>query len=116
MTLRTSLDRLARIALRGWIRTLPRATRTDLRLTSWRDQPLELVAMPVDAEAATEHEAWTDQLREYIDGHEEIGFFLQERRFHICRAHPAARRVIATGTIPAGFTCPRAHAACPFAA
>jgi hypothetical protein len=57
-----------------------------------------------------------DELREFVDSHEEIGFFLGERRFHICRALPAARQVIARGLIPADFFCPGGAIDCPFAA
>jgi len=109
------LTRRARAALRGWLPTLPRATRATLRPTTWPDPPIALLGVASDPELAHEEAQWTRQLGEYINGHEEIGFFLQERRFHICRAHAAARRVIATGVIPAGFVCPRAAAGCPFA-
>ena len=63
-----------------------------------------------------EHAAWTHQLVEYINSHEEVEFHLKERTFHICRAHAEARRVIATGRIAADFACPVGAAACPFAA
>ena len=69
----------------------------------------------IDAETERENRLWTQQLAEYVNAHEEVGFFLQERHFHICRAHAAARAVIERGTIPAGFSCPRTAADCPLA-
>jgi len=109
------LTRRARAAMRRWLPTLPFAARRALRRTVWRDPPIELVGIPVDPESARENAAWCRQMIEYINGHEEIGFYLQERRFHICRSHAAARRVIERGVIDAGFVCPRGEAACPFA-
>lgn len=110
------LARRARAVLRQWRATLPTEARAGLALPSWRDQPLALIGAPVDAELAHDDALWTAQLVEYINGHEEVGFYLQERRFHICRAHAAARRVVGTGVIPAGFACPRRAADCPLAA
>jgi hypothetical protein len=111
-----SLTRRARAAMRRWLPTVPLVARRALRRTVWRDPPIELVGIPVDPESVREHVAWCRQMIEYINGHEEIGFYLQERRFHICRRHARARRVIATGVIEAGFACPRGEATCPFAA
>lgn len=115
MSDRHRLGRRARAALRRWRATLPAAARVGLALRSWRDQPLTLIGAPVDAELAHDAARWTTDLIEYINGHEEVGFYLQERRFHICRAHAAARRVVRAGVIPGGFTCPRRAADCPFA-
>lgn len=116
MSARHRLTRRARAALRAWRATLPTEARAGLRLPSWRDQPLELIGAPVDAELAHDTALWTAQLVEYINSHEEVGFYLQERRFHICRAHAVARRVVRTGVIPADFACPRRATDCPFAA
>jgi hypothetical protein len=58
---------------------------------------------------------WRQDLIEYLNAHPEIDFFLGERRFHICRAHAEARRVLATGGIPHDFACPLQRRACPFA-
>jgi len=79
-------------------------------LTPW---DTALLGYFIDDEPAV-NEHWTDDLREWISGHEEVVFFLEERTFHICRAHRDARRVIETGIIPAGFTCPLGRADCPF--
>ena len=116
MSGRRRLARRARAALRQWRATLPADARAGLALPSWRDQPLVLIGAPVDAALAHDAALWTAQLVEYINSHEEVGFYLQERRFHICRAHAAARRVVRAGVIPAGFACPRRAADCPFAA
>jgi hypothetical protein len=116
VTGRHRLGRRARAALRQWRASLPATARVGLALRSWRDQPLTLIGEPVDAELAHDTALWTTSLIEYVNSHEEVGFYLQERRFHICRAHAAARRVVCTGVIPAGFECPVRAAACPFAA
>lgn len=115
MTPRHRLGRRARDALRKWKATLPASVRADLALPSWRSHPLTLIAVAVDSEQARDAEQWTTELIEYINSHEEVGFNLQERRFHICRAHAAARRVIHTGVIPAAFACPRGEPSCPYA-
>jgi hypothetical protein len=91
---------------------------TDRRLDSialaategeWHDLSIELRAH-IDPEDDT----WCDDLIEYINGHPEVALHLEERRFHICHAHRAAREVIATGRVPATFTCPVANDRCPF--
>jgi hypothetical protein len=109
------LGRRARAELKRWLPTLPAVARAALRRTVWSDPPIALVGMPVDPEAVAEHLAWLRQLREYVNAHEEVEFYLKERTFHICRAHAAARRVVEGGVIPAGFRCPRGAAACPLA-
>jgi hypothetical protein len=113
MAARRPLTVRAQAEFKRWQRTLPPAKRADLR--RWREPPFVLVATPVDAELARENEQWTAELREYVNSHEEIDFFLREYRGHICRAHADARRVIDTGVIPPGFRCPRDAASCPFA-
>jgi hypothetical protein len=77
-------------------------------------QPIDLIGRPQDD--LDDGLDATHDLTEYINAHEEVGFHLQERRFHICRAHILARRVIATGSIPANFICSRAVTTCPFMA
>ena len=108
-----SLVHRARAELHRWRRTLPHAVRAELR--DWREAPIILVGIAVDPEAERDHALWTAQLREYVNSHEEIGFFLQERQFQICRAHAVARDVIETGLIATGFRCPRQRTTCPFA-
>jgi hypothetical protein len=114
---RTSrIDQRAREALATWQRQLTPAVRAELRHLGPRSpSEVTLVAHPVDGELEREHRMWTRDLRDYVNSHEEVGFFLQERRYHICRAHAAARTVIATGTISAAFQCPLRDRACPFA-
>lgn len=80
----------------------------------WHELSIELRGRFVDPEDAREDETWCDDLVEYINAHPEVGFHLEERRFHICRAHRAAREVIAAGRVPAGFVCPVASDGCPF--
>ncbi len=106
MSGRRRLARRARAALRQWRATLPTDARVGLALPSWRDQPLVLIGAPVDAALADDAALWTAQLVEYINSHEEVGFYLQERRFHICRAHAAARRGRARRRHPGGLRVP----------
>jgi hypothetical protein len=75
---------------------------------------IAIVATPLDEDAARDVAEWNQSLAEYLVAHEL--FLVDERPFHICQSHAAAREVIATGVVPAQFACPRAHAACPFAA
>jgi hypothetical protein len=113
---RSRLDLQAREAFARWQRQLAPSTQAELRrLRAHRPPELDLVGHVVDREAEREHRMWTRDLREYVSSHEEVGFFLQERRYHICRAHAAARAVIASGTIPAAFACPLHNRACPLA-
>ena len=44
----------------------------------------------------------------------ELDFSVGPRRFHICRAHADARRVLETGRIPHDFVCPLGRSSCPF--
>lgn len=52
-------------------------------------------------------------LLEFVNNHEDIGFFLVRRSLHICRAHEEARRVLCDGLLPASFVCPLQQSACP---
>ena len=106
------LERRARAELARWRRTVPARVRADL--ANRREAPLVLVGVPEDVEARDEAEMWTDELREYVQNREDLVFHLEERTFHICRAHPSARLVVETGVIAPDFTCPRD--ACPFVA
>lgn len=81
--------------------------------TEWHELPIELHGMYVDPENAPETAMWKQELCEFISN-TGVQFFLVERTFHICRAHPQARRVLAAGVVPAEFACPFAEAACPF--
>lgn len=80
----------------------------------WHELSIELRGRFVDPMDAREDDTWCDDLIEYINAHPEVGFHLEERRFHICRAHRAARDVIAAGRVPAEFECPVADDRCPF--
>lgn len=83
--------------------------------TEWHPLPIRLRArFDLDPAAAREDAAWKAQLREWIDGHEDIDFFLVSRRFHVCRAHRVAREGVCRGVIPAGFVCPLRDTTCPF--
>jgi len=106
------LARRARAELARWRRRLPARVRADL--VEWREEPFVLVGVPVDPEELNDAAMWTESLREYVQTREDLVFHLEERTFHICRAHPRARTVIETGVIAADFTCPRGQ--CPFAA
>lgn len=80
---------------------------------TWHQIPIELRGALLDDENDVEHKQAKQQLLEYIANHEEIQFFLVDRKFHICRAHPIARDVIRAGHLPADFVCPVDEAACP---
>lgn len=106
------LGRRARAAFVRWRRTL--SPRERAGLAGYREESFVLVGVPVDPEALDDVAMWTDELREYVQAREDLVFHVEERRYHICRAHPLARGVIETGVIAAGFACPRGG--CPFAA
>lgn len=89
------------------------ATESDGRI-EWHELPIELHGHFIDPEEQREHAMWKQELCDYIQAHEELRFFLVERSFHICRAHAVARRVAATGVVPADFSCPFARGDCPF--
>ena len=74
--------------------------------TRWHPLPIQLLGRLVDDETRRETRMHKQQLFDYIANHEEVQFFLQERHFHICRSHPAAREVIRNGLLPATFRCP----------
>jgi hypothetical protein len=107
----------------AWWRRLDAAARADL-VARWGrprcpDEPaVELLGVFVDdaTERADEldNAMWSDDFREYVTAHDELVFHVPARSFHICRAHPAARAVVARGVIPAGFACPLGRAGCPF--
>jgi hypothetical protein len=82
----------------------------------WFGVSIELHGRFIDPEDALEQEMWTEDLIEYINNRPEMRFHLEERRFHICRAHAAAREIVRTGVIHGHFTCPAANDACPFEA
>lgn len=81
----------------------------------WAALPLALCGHFVDPEDARDDAMWRQDLIEYLNAHPEIGFSVEHRRFHICRAHAHARRVLETGRIPHDFACPLARSSCPFA-
>lgn len=104
-----SLDALARDAVVSEARPDDTAWLTD----DEGHPVVELRGRFVDPEDAIDDALWRQELIEYIDAHPEIVFFLEERRFHICRAHAVGRRVAKTGVVPRDFVCPLADRACP---
>lgn len=79
--------------------------------TSFRGHPLPIwLEGGVDGEIADEDP--NRDLLEYILNHD-VPFFLEGRRFHICRTHAPAKRMLRTQQIPAGFVCPVRAEACP---
>ena len=80
---------------------------------SWRELPIELHGRLADPADAADAELAVRELTEYIQADPNIVFHLEEREFHICRAHARARRVIREGRIAAGFTCPGGNTDCP---
>ena len=80
----------------------------------WRELPLELVGEFIEPDSAPfSHDELQQQLLEFVNNHEEIEFFIVERKFHICRAHAAARQIVADGILPADFSCPLSSDDCP---
>ena len=63
--------------------------------TQWHELPIQLRGRLVDEETRREDRMLKQQLFDYIVNHEEVTFFLEERTYHICRAHPAARAAVA---------------------
>lgn len=119
-------------ALLRWWATLPKRQRTELHRrwdprgediqwqaegTGWQALPIRLQGRTVeDAELGPEGRLAKRQLLEFVLNHEEIRFFLEERRFHICRRHAPAREVLAAGVLPARFRCAFRGEACPLRA
>lgn len=56
-------------------------------------------------------EAFPVDLYEYLVNHEIS--LAEERQYHVCTAHEAARAALRAGVIPATFTCPLERAECP---
>ncbi|MDP2343985.1 MAG: hypothetical protein Q8O67_23710 [Deltaproteobacteria bacterium] len=79
----------------------------------WHELPIELRGALIDDENDREHKQFKQQLLEYISNHEDVRFFLVNKHFHICRAHPAARDVIRSGLLPVTFSCPVGDEQCP---
>lgn len=82
----------------------------------WHPLPIELHGRIVDDDHRIDDGLARRQLLEYINGHEEIQFFLTARSFHICRAHPGARVCLRSGVIPKDFHCEQHHPDCPMRA
>lgn len=79
----------------------------------WHPLPIELVGRFVDEQDELDHDEAKQSLLEFVNNHEEIGFFLVRRGFHICRAHKAAQDVICKGFLSADFKCPLDDENCP---
>lgn len=96
----------ARRAEIAFVATLAPATRASLTIA-------RRATLPRFDEAPTEPARDTDDLYEYLVGHE--AYFTDGRRFHICVAHRRARAALARGLAP-DFVCPLGAAACPMRA
>lgn len=68
-----------------------------------------------DVDGPQDRGGWNRDLYEFAVAHDVV-FHLNQRVFHICRAHDAARRVAREGRILAGFRCPFARSGCPMRA
>jgi len=90
-------------------------TRAAAEPARWAALPLELRGRFVDPEDARDDAMWRQDFIEYLNAHPEIDLAVGARRFHICRAHADARRVLETGRIPHDFGCPLGRPSCPFA-
>lgn len=83
---------------------------------AWHELPIELKGALIDEENDREHRELKHQLLEYISNHEDVQFFLVDRKFHICRSHEGARSVIRCGELASSFVCPVEASACPMMA
>lgn len=72
----------------------------------WHELPIELKGRLIDPLEVREHKALKEELIEYVNNHEDVQFFVVEKKFHICRSHPAAAMAIKSGRIKADFRCP----------
>lgn len=104
-----------RSKVESWWKSLDSSAKRSLRGREL-NAAIELRGRFLDPEDAVENEMWRLDLIEYINNHPELRFHLEERKFHICRAHAVAREVIRTGVVPGAFVCPVRNAACPFEA
>ena len=102
---------------RSWWLSLSDATRAELE-RSWREPPIGTTmdgcALPIwlEGEVDGDAEDVNQDLLEYILNHD-VPFFLEERRFHICREHAPAKAILKRGCIPRGFRCPVRGPKCP---
>lgn len=120
------LEAIGGVEAARWWWALPDALQDEL-IERWAAIPLAgsperpeevawLEASPIDddRDGPDDPGGWNRDLYEHIVGRPIVGFFLDRRVFHIgCTAHPAARALLRTGRIPAGFRCPLARGACP---
>lgn len=58
-----------------------------------------------------EEDAFPVDLYEYLVNHEI--FLAEERHYHVCTAHEAARAAVRAGVVPATFSCPLERPECP---
>ncbi len=106
------LRRRARRAYAQWSTTL--SPRERQQLANVQRIELAIVAVAVDAHNRVECRDAKSDLAEYLVNHEL--FAVEDRVYHICRRHPAAREVLRRGEIGASFACPAQSPRCPFAA
>ncbi|MEM9069805.1 MAG: hypothetical protein AAGE52_14930 [Myxococcota bacterium] len=87
----------------------------DIAWSRGRSLPIRLQGRPVvDRQLGPDSRIMRGQLLDFVLNHEEIGFFLEKRRFHICRLHTQARQILEDGTIPDTFRCTLRGHACAF--
>jgi hypothetical protein len=79
----------------------------------WHELPIQLKGRLVDEETRRETRMYKQELFDYIVNHEEVQFFLEERKFHICHNDPVARAILESGFLPASFRCPLERGDCP---
>ncbi|HEY8505756.1 MAG TPA: hypothetical protein VIL46_14320 [Gemmataceae bacterium] len=128
----------ARPAVQRWWASLPEAERQEVaslwderrevyffapqandagRADDWEQVPAVAGGRFVPHDDSVRMEEWLEDWQEYVSGHEELVLLPRVvvvfRTFHICRAEPAAREVVASGLLPAGFRCPAAAEDCP---
>ena len=115
----TSREMLENEVVRLWWERLPPDTRTELQAlwdvraervghsltdAGWAEIPLELR----EDDNRDDIDDWRLARRqwvEYVANQEATDFYVVPPR-HICRAHPAARAVLARGVLEPGFECP----------
>jgi hypothetical protein len=87
------------------------------RLDDWRQLPIVEGGRFVPHDDSVRLEEWLDDWIEYLAGHEEVILLPRVvvvlRTFHICESVPAARAVVVSGLLPAGFACPLQSVGCP---
>lgn len=79
----------------------------------WRSLPIEVRGLIIEGRKDGQPRRWSKSQYEYLLNHPESVVILAGRRFHVCRAHPAAREVLKRGRLEPSFRCPLENERCP---